>query len=167
MSVEGFIRLNQDTQAAITDAALVSLLPWYQGLELAYESFIGLFHKKTNTEGWGYDIFEEITGGVFRVNQKQRAISRVAKKKSCGISRGLDFRSWNFCGVLYQRFVEFLRGEVLVCLEFLGVARVKKLKIPGGFSKKYVPEVFLTPFPFGFFWNSPIFKSKLTLCLAR
>ena len=35
MSVEGFITLNQDTQLAITDAALVFLLPWYQGIELA------------------------------------------------------------------------------------------------------------------------------------
>ena len=64
MSVEGFIRLNQDTQAAITDAALVSLLPCYQGLELAYEGFIGLFHKKTNTEGWGYEFSELIKNNV-------------------------------------------------------------------------------------------------------
>ena len=28
-------------------------------------------------------------------------------------------------GALYQRFVEFLRGELMVCLEFLAVARLK------------------------------------------
>ena len=33
---------------------------------------------------------------------------------------------------MYQRFVEFLRGEVLVCLEFLGEAQGRTVKIQKG-----------------------------------
>ena len=58
------------------------------------------------------------------------------KKKSCGLSRGLGFRS----------YLKFLRkvtqlggvasGEALFCLEFPGI-KSKNLQIQGGF-KKYV-----------------------------
>ena len=39
---------------------------------------------------------------------------------------------------VYHNFVEFLGGEALFCLEFPGLKYLIKLKIPGGFSKKYV-----------------------------
>ena len=63
-------------------------------------------------------------------------IQESRKKKSCGLSRGLGFRS----------YLKFLRkvtqlggvasGEALFCLEFPGI-KSKNLQIQGGF-KKYV-----------------------------
>ena len=77
------------------------------------------------------------------------------KKKSCGLSRGLGFRS----------YLKFLRkvtqlggvasGEALFCLEFPGI-KSKNLQIQGGF-KKYVVK---SPHSVFFFWNSPL----LSIC---
>ena len=76
-------------------------------------------------------------GGLIKIEVE---FPRVTKK--CGISRGLCFWPWNFQGIEYN-FVEYPRVEL-----------VKKRKIPGGVSKKYILN---PPSPcLDLFWNSPI-----------
>ena len=80
------------------------------------------YSRKKNKQGEGVDDMEY--PGIKK------------KKKSCGLSRGLGFRS----------YLKFLRkvtqlggvasGEALFCLEFPGI-KSKNLQIQGGF-KKYV-----------------------------
>ena len=76
----------------------------------------------------------------------------VIKKKSCGISTGLGFRSQIFCGGL-KEFCGVSKCEALFCLEFSGVKQ--KPKNSRGFSKKYVLNHLRPSFLF-FFWNSPL-----------
>ena len=69
----------------------------------------------------------------------------VFKKRSCGIFMGLGFSCWNIQGVSHN-FAEFpARGE-----NFLQNFVVTNLKIPGGFSEKYILNT-LHPVFFFFF----------------
>ena len=74
-------------------------------------------------------IIYKYRGALFDKNQ-------MINTKSCGTSRGLDFRPNNFRGVLTQ-FCRVPKGEDLICLEFPG--KVRNLENPGFNSKNYVP----------------------------
>ena len=79
----------------------------------------------------------------------------MVKKKSCGISRGLGFRSYlEFLGGVTQ-FGGVSSGEALLCLEFPEI-KVKNPKIQGGFQKSMSSTSPHLVFFFFFFGNSPL-----------
>ena len=115
---------------------------------------MGYSRKKETGGGWGYGI------------------SRGIKEIACGISRGYLKMKWNFQGWPRKISMEF-PGVLVVdlgisngsyknlwnfqgwsfVLSVISTSKVRKWKIPGRFSKKYV----LIPLPcLVFFWNGPI-----------
>ena len=119
------------------------------------------FKQGVGGRGWGYGVssgIKEIACGIPRDQLKTKWNFQGWLRKNnvkfpgvfvfgLGISKGSDIILWNIQGLRFA-------------LSWISRGKVKKWKIPGAFSKKYILNCPPPPHPspcLGSFWNSPIY----------
>ena len=98
-----------------------------------------LFQKKSKQGRlriWNFQGYQRNSMWNFQELIKNEVeFTEVTKKKSCGISRGLGFWSWSSQGC--NTILWIFQGWSFDLSE-ISCGKVRKQKIPGGGSKKYV-----------------------------
>ena len=86
----------------------VIMIQHYYFTVFTYAS-LGLFQKKSKQGElriWNFQGYLNSMGDFQRLIKNKVEFTRLTKKRSCGISRGLCFWPWNFQGISHN-FVEY------------------------------------------------------------